>query len=244
VLDISAPPTSRRRQARPADARSRFRVLGDAKLAGLVGLIGLVLALIGVVIAFLSWRGDERDRTARVAPATASPAATGNAPPTASTSTTASALVVATGTTAAERRTATSIPKPTPGPTKPISVALSYRVKASALDARTVKVTTAATGRPESGENYWFMLEINWGDGNTDYYPRRRLDDQAENFNISIPTDARTDVVRTGRIYALDAAQSADAEARLARQTSTASDDDFFAESTGRAVSNGERLPF
>jgi hypothetical protein len=223
-------------------------VLGDAKLVGLVGLIGLVLALLGVVIAFLSWRGDERDRSAKVVPATASTAATAHAPPTASASTSASslpsALAVANGTTAADGRTATSIPKPTPGRTKPVGVALSYRVKASSLDARTVKVTTTATGRPESGETYWFMLEINWGDGNTDYYPRRRLDDQAETFNISIPTDARTDVVRTGRVYALDAAQSADAEARLARQTSTASEDDFFAESTGRAVSNGERLPF
>jgi hypothetical protein len=236
VLDISAPPTSRRRQARPASGRSRFRVLGDAKLAGLVGLIGLVLALIGVVIAFLSWRGDERDRTARAAPARGSTPATASAPPTASASTAASSLPSA--------RTATSIPKPSPGPIKPVGVGLSYRVKASSLDARTVKVTTASTGHPESGEAYWFMLEINWGDGNTDYYPRRRLDDQAETFNISIPTDARTDVVRTGRVYALDAAQSADAEARLARQTSTASEDDFFAESTGRAVSNGERLPF
>jgi hypothetical protein len=131
-----------------------------------------------------------------------------------------------------------------PGPIKPVGAALSYRVKASSLDARTVKVTTTATGRPEPGQTYWFMLEINWGDGNTDYYPRRRLDDQAKTFNISIPTDARTDVVRTGRVYALDAAQSSDAEARLARQTSTASEDDFFAEPTGRVVSNGERLPF
>jgi hypothetical protein len=74
--------------------------------------------------------------------------------------------------------------------------------------------------------------------------PRRRLDDQAEAFNVSIPTNARTDLARTGPVYAFDEEQSVDAEIRLARKSSATSDNDFFAEPTGRAASNGERLPF
>jgi hypothetical protein len=243
VLEISAPPTSRRRQDRPAAGRGRFGVLGDAKLAGLIGLVGLVLALIGVVIAFLSWRGDEQDRAANT-PSTATAPATATVPATANASTMASASTAAEGTTATERRTPTSIPKPAARPAQSAGLALSYRLDATALGARTVKVTTTPTGRPESGETYWLILEVNWGDGNTDYYPRRRLGDQAEKFDVSIPADARTDVVRTGRVYALDAAQSADAEVRLGRQSSTTNEDDFFTEPTGKAVSDGERLVF
>jgi hypothetical protein len=90
VLEISAPPPTRRRRTGPV-AR-RFGVLGDPKLAGLVGVIGLIATLIGVGIAFLSWRGDEQQRGGDAAPTTAGPPATVNALAPASPSATASAL--------------------------------------------------------------------------------------------------------------------------------------------------------
>ncbi|MFF5288995.1 hypothetical protein [Paractinoplanes globisporus] len=223
-MAISAPSTSRRKEARPTARRGRFGVLGDAKLAGLVGLVGLILALIGVIIAFLSWRGDERDRAAKANPEPRNSAAVDL--PAAPISPPASGVSASAA--------------PTHGP----AAVLSYRLAASPVDARTVTVTTTPTGLPAPGMTYWFMVEVNWGDGNIDYYPRRRLDDQASTFDVTIPVDASTDFARTGRVYALNEEQSNAADVRLARQGAGPSDNDFFADRTGQAVSNGVRLPF
>ncbi|WP_250035652.1 hypothetical protein [Paractinoplanes maris] len=173
---------------------------------------GVVLALIGVIIAYLAWRGDEGERR-NVAGGDASPSiAPSNASGNASSSTPA-------------------------GP-------LRYQLDAGSLDDRTVRVAATTSGAPEASTAYWFILEINWGDGNTDYYPRRDLKGDAATFDVTIPADASTDVVRTGKVYALTPAQASQAQVYLDRQANPAADDDFFDNPPGEAKSAGVRLPF
>jgi hypothetical protein len=222
-------------------------LLTNAKIAGAVGLAGLLLTLVGVVIAFLSWQGDERERAIKPMPPTSIPTPTSASP---TVSANVGASPVASG------AAPVGVPDPveeikrtTPPPGKPtiktpaVDAALSYHLDSSSVAAHTVSVSTSPTGRAETGMTYWFMVEVDWG-GNIDYYPRRRLDARKSTFDVSIPSNADTKYARTGRVYALTGEQAAQAQILLDRQTSPTGEDDFFAEQTGRSVSNGERLPF
>jgi hypothetical protein len=136
-------------------------------------------------------------------------------------------------------------PTSIPPKRQPISTPedLSFRLSAASVDSHTVTVTSKASGEPEPRLTYWFIVEVNWGDGNIDYYPRRKMTGKATSFEVTIPANADTTYVRQGRIYGLDSAENAQAEDKLTRQGATGVDD-YFDEATGQSVSNAARLPY
>jgi hypothetical protein len=182
-------------------------MFGTTTVGNLINFIGLIVAIVGVLIAYLGLRGDGEVRTD---------------PPTPSLTVPSTVPVI---------------------PVIPALEDLSYQLSAASVDSHTVKVTAKASGEPEPGLTYWFILEVNWGDGNIDYYPRRKLTGRSTSFDLTIPANANTTYVRHGRVYGLNSAQSAEAEDRLTRQGATGVDD-FFDEATGQPVSNAVRLPF
>jgi hypothetical protein len=76
---VSAPTTARQE---PIDRGGRFALLANPKLAGLIALAGLTVTIAGVIIAFLSWRGDEKGRAAQAAPTATVPTSPAHASPT------------------------------------------------------------------------------------------------------------------------------------------------------------------
>ncbi|MEU5934505.1 hypothetical protein [Micromonospora sp. NPDC047187] len=138
-----------------------------------------------------------------------------------------------------------STPGPSIAPTAsgPTPQDLRYQLSSSPGDSHTVKVTAAASGEPEPGLTYWFILEVNWGDGNIDYYPRRKMTGRSTSFDLTIPANAETQYLRNGRVYGLDSAQNSQAEDLLKRQGARGVDD-FFDEATGQPVSDAVKLPY
>lgn len=136
-------------------------------------------------------------------------------------------------------------PTSKPSQRQPVSTPedLSYRLSAAPVDSHTVTVTAEASGEPESQLTYWFIVEVNWGDGNIDYYPRRKMTGKSTSFDVTIPANADASYVRQGRIYGLDSAENAQAEDKLTQQGETGTDD-YFDEATGQSVSNAARLPY
>ncbi|GGL21262.1 hypothetical protein [Mangrovihabitans endophyticus] len=120
---------------------------------------------------------------------------------------------------------------------------LSYQLKASQVSPRTVRVAAIASGVPVPGLAYWFVVEVNYGDGNTDYYPRRKMTGRSATFDLTVPDISDLKYVRTGRVYAMSKNQNAQAEDRFTRQGASGVND-FFAEATGQPASNGVTLPF
>lgn len=120
---------------------------------------------------------------------------------------------------------------------------LSYQLEATHVAARTVGVTATASGSPVPGLTYWFVVEVNYGDGNTDYYPRRKMTGKSATFDLTVPDIADLKYVRTGRVYAMSMDQNAQAEDLYTRQGANGKND-FFAEPTGQSASNGVTLPF
>jgi hypothetical protein len=136
-------------------------------------------------------------------------------------------------------------PTSIPPERQPISTPedLSYQLSAAPVDSHTVTVMAKASGEPEPRLTYWFILEVNWGNGNIDYYPRRKMTGKSTSFDVTIPANADTTYVRQGRIYGLDSTENAQAEDKLTRQGATGIDD-YFDEATGQPVSNAARLPY
>jgi hypothetical protein len=148
----------------------------------------------------------------------------------------------AKGAPASSASSATPRPSTETSPTSP-APELSYQLTAAPVDSQTVKVTAKASGQPRPGLTYWFVLEVNWGGGNLDYYPRRTLTDSSTSFEVTIPPDADPSYPRQGRVYALNSAQNTQAEAKLEAQ-STTREDDFFDNATGQTASNAVKLPY
>lgn len=134
-------------------------------------------------------------------------------------------------------------PSPSPSASPTPLRDLNYQLSAKATGPRVVEVTANASGQPEDGLTYWFILEITWDDGNVDYYPRRKLTANSAAFDLTLPADAETRFTRQGRVYAMDARESKEAQIRLDRQSGS-KEDDFFGEATGKTVSNVVTLPF
>jgi hypothetical protein len=118
----------------------------------------------------------------------------------------------------------------------------TFRLAVQPLDARTVEVAVTPPARLTTGRDYWFFVEVDWRNGNTDYYPREKLTRGPQTLIIAIPSDATLQADRAGRIYALTPDQSADAAERLERQQ-TRKDDDFFANTPGTTASHATPLP-
>ena len=131
----------------------------------------------------------------------------------------------------------------TPIASSPTPEDLRYQLSSSPGGTRTVKVTAKASGEPEPGLTYWFILEVDWGDGNVDYYPRRKMTGRSASFDVTIPTNAEIKYLRNGRIYGLDSAQNSQAEDLLTRQGPSGVND-FFEEATGQPVSDAVKLPY
>ena len=129
---------------------------------------------------------------------------------------------------------------PTPATATP---ELSYQLTAAPVDSHTVRVTAKASGRPRPGLTYWFVLEVDWGGGNIDYYPRRTLTDSPGTFEVTIPADADPSYPRQGRVYSLNSTQNTQAEAKVEAQ-STTRQDDYFDNATGQTASNAVKLPY
>jgi hypothetical protein len=142
----------------------------------------------------------------------------------------------------ADKATPTSATPASPSPTT-AAPELSYQLTATPVDSHTVKVTAKASGRPRPGLTYWFVLEVNWGGGNIDYYPRRTLTDSPGTFEVTIPADADPSYARQGRVYSLTSTQNAQAEVRVEAQ-STTRQDDYFDNATGQTASNAVNLPY
>ncbi|RQX16691.1 hypothetical protein DDE19_14025 [Micromonospora ureilytica] len=137
----------------------------------------------------------------------------------------------------------TPAPSTAPAASSPTPQDLHYQLSSSPGDSHTVKVTATASGEPEPGLTYWFILEVNWGDGNSDYYPRRKMTGRSTSFDLTIPANAETTYLRNGRIYGLDSAQNSQAEDLLKRQGASGVND-FFDEATGQPVSDTVKLPY
>ncbi|WP_328470830.1 hypothetical protein OHA21_05555 [Actinoplanes sp. NBC_00393] len=129
-----------------------------------------------------------------------------------------------------------------PSPSPPVGP-LRFKLDSERVDAHTVEVTPTSTGAARKGLTYWFVVAVSWGDGNTDYYPRFELHGDDDPFLVTIPEDASADATRTGRVYAFNAQQTADAKIRVERQK-TRDGEDFFPEDTGDPVSTAVPLPF
>jgi hypothetical protein len=203
----------------PRDSARRSRIslgiLGEPSIAGVVGVLALITTVTGVVIAYLDWQNNLANNPPPVSTsASASPGASPSASPALS-------------------------PSASPTPLRD----LGYQLAAKATGSRVVEVSATASGQPEEGLTYWFVLEINWGGGNVDYYPRRKMTANSAIFDLTLPADSNTTFARKGRVYALDARQSREAQIRLDRQSGS-KEDDFFAEATGKTVSNVVALPF
>ncbi|WP_148308106.1 hypothetical protein [Actinoplanes friuliensis] len=176
------------------------------------------------MIGLLAYIGDvqERWQPDDVAAAPASPVQSRSATPSASPSTAA--------------------PGPSPA-TKPKQRNGAFQLTAQPLDARTVEVAVTPPTGLAAGRDYWFFVEIDWRDGNTDYYPREKLTGATQTLVIDIPPDATQQADRTGRVYALTTDQSREAAVRLQRQR-TSKEDDFFADAPGATASQATGLPF
>ncbi|MFG1884024.1 hypothetical protein [Micromonospora sp. NPDC049102] len=142
-----------------------------------------------------------------------------------------------------ERTASTPTPSVVPATSSPTPEDLRYQLSSSPGDSHTVKVTATASGEPEPGLTYWFVVEVNYGDGNIDYYPRRKMTGRSTSFDLTIPANANTKFARIGRVYALDDAQNSQAEDLLTRQGATGVDD-FFDEAIGQPVSDPVNLPY
>ncbi|MEU1589578.1 hypothetical protein [Micromonospora sp. NPDC005710] len=153
------------------------------------------------------------------------------------------ALAAAPAEPDAERTAPAPPPSVVPTTSSPTPGDLRYQLSASPGNSHTVSVTATASGEPEPGLTYWFIVEVNYGDGNIDYYPRRKMTGRSTSFDLTIPTNAETRYVRNGRVYALDGDQHSQAEDLLKRQGATGVDD-FFDEATGQEVSNAVKLPY
>jgi hypothetical protein len=194
--------------------RNRRINLGLFGIPTVAGLIGFISLIVAVVSALIAYL----DWQGNVADRAATP--------------TPSLTVPSTGSTTSSSPTPSQTPED-----------LSYQLSAAAVDSHTVTVTAKASGQPEPGLTYWFILEVNWGNGNIDYYPRRGMTGRSTSFDITIPANAETTYARQGRIYGLNSAQNTQAEDRLKRQGATGVDD-FFEEATGQPVSNAAKLPY
>ncbi|WP_433364727.1 hypothetical protein ACQPZX_34485 [Actinoplanes sp. CA-142083] len=175
--------------------------------------IGAV-TVVGVVIALLAYIGDEQGRR-EPGPVTPAPGPTATASP-------ATASPAASSKAGGSRLFALS-PRP--------------------VDDRTVEVAVTPPENLAPDRVYWFFVEVDWGDGNTDYYPREKLTGKADTLTVTIPPDAPLDAKRAGRVYSLTAAQSAEADVRLERQQTTRQDD-FFPDVVGTVASGSVKLPF
>jgi hypothetical protein len=120
---------------------------------------------------------------------------------------------------------------------------LSYLLSASLAAPRKAKVSARASGQPEPGLTYWFFMEVDYGKGYIEYYPRKRLAGTSISFDVTIPDDADLQYVRHGRVYGLSSTQDAQAEERRERQETTRVND-FFDKVTGRLVSDAVTLPY
>jgi hypothetical protein len=233
VVAINDPktPTGRTGRAR----RINLGIFGNPTVAGLIGFIGLLVAMASALIAYLDWQGNVAERAAITATEPAqSKAAQSTAPITPSSPPAASDT---------SRPPTAANPKAIAQTTAAPAADLSYRLNASPVDSHTVKVTAKASGQPRRGLTYWFVLEVNWGGGNIDYYPRRTLTGSSSTFEVSIPANADPRYARQGRIYGLNNTQNTQAEVKLEAQ-STTEEDDYFDNATGQAVSNATTLPY
>jgi hypothetical protein len=137
---------------------------------------------------------------------------------------------------------------PTSSPTftptlEPASADLSYRLSASSSGPRTVRVAATASGQSEPGLTYRFILQVDYGKGYVECYPRQKMTGRAASFDVTIPDGADTQYVRSGRIYGPNSAQNAQAEEKFARQRATGVND-FFTKETGQPVSDKVKLPY
>ena len=89
------------------------------------------------------------------------------------------------------------------GPTGKVTGSSLYALSASPIDDRTVEVTVTPPGKPAAGQFYWFFVEVDWRDGNTDYYPREQLTGGSQTLTITVPANATMEADRTGRVYRL-----------------------------------------
>ncbi|GAA0561322.1 hypothetical protein GCM10010172_50670 [Paractinoplanes ferrugineus] len=125
---------------------------------------------------------------------------------------------------------------------------LHFTLSAVRTTTNTVKVTSVASGRAEAGRTYWFIIETDWGNGNTDFFPRRPVSAATKAFEVALPPEADLKFVRQGRIYALTDAESAGAESMRQHQLQQAGgavrDDTYFTNPPSEIASNAVRLPF
>ncbi|MEU4159243.1 hypothetical protein [Actinoplanes sp. NPDC026670] len=229
-------------QGTPRRRRVDLGVFGNQTVVGVITFIALIVGMISALIAYLDWQINVTQGASTVSSPSPS-VATGPTPSMAASETkpaiTSPATVPGTRSPAA-----TASPPHAPAPAdRPPAEDLSYRLSSTAVNADTVAVTADASGQPQPGLTYWFIVETNWGDGNIDYFPRRKLTGASQEFEITIPPDAEAKYVRHGRIYGLTSSQSADAEGKLERQSTTRTDD-YFDRATGQISSNAIRLPF
>jgi hypothetical protein len=125
---------------------------------------------------------------------------------------------------------------------------LRFTLSAAPTTANTVQVVPVANGRAVAGRTYWFMIEADWGNGNTDYFPRRQVSATTPAFEVSIPPEADLTFTRHGRIYALTGTESAEAEIMRQHQQQqaggTVRHDTYFTNPPSQIASNAVRLPF
>ncbi|MEV6847641.1 hypothetical protein [Actinoplanes sp. NPDC051411] len=120
---------------------------------------------------------------------------------------------------------------------------LSYQLSASPGNSRSVKVSAKASGQPEPRLTYWFMLEVDYGKGYVEYYPRWTMTGRSKYFDVKLPNEADTEYSRIGQVYGLNSTQNTQAEAKLGRQNESSAED-FFTKAIGRPVSNAVKLPY
>lgn len=236
VLAIGLPPSEPR--------RGRLGLLGHPVTVGIVTVVALVVTAVGVVIAYLDWQ--ENVRAGKAPAPSASPTPSPEPPPPSPTQ------------RSVHRTRPPSTPAPTPSPSPspspdeelvtaqavdPPVEDLSFELSAEQAGTNTVRIRPTASGRAKPGRSYWFMVETNWGNGNTDFFPRREVTSRTGAFEISIPPDADHRFVRQGRIYELTGAQSAKAEFMRQHQN-TPRDDNFFPDAPETIASNVVTLPF
>jgi hypothetical protein len=132
----------------------------------------------------------------------------------------------------------TTVPSATSTPGK-----FSYVISASPAGPNTVRVVTTASGQPVPGLTYWFILQVNYGTGYVEYYPRRKMTGESESFEVTIPAGADTRYVRSGQIYGLNNTQNSQAEDKLEQQGATGVND-YFTKELGQPVSGAVKLPY
>ena len=119
---------------------------------------------------------------------------------------------------------------------------LGYQLSASPGDPLSVKVSAKASGQPVPGLTYWFIVEVNYGTGYIEYYPRWKMTGRSTSFDVPLPGKANTEYRRNGRVYGLNSSQNGQAEDKLGHSTSGV--DDFFDKPIGQPVSNAVKLPY